>query len=463
MRNSRWKRSIENGELILTCESSGYKIKQLSDGYYLVNEDQSLIEQVGLQYDTTNEVIAVADQKLYELKAKERNLALEMLTQIVSVLKKYTTDNTRFNELRQYLTLGQQLPSSHIPQYIKKISKEQLYNSLYYYVTEDDYAFILRMISRIVEIDPHSQSAITNYNDLINGRYSTVERLVGVTAVNERGKLVFKKAGYDKVFESYETVEEKDLHCDGITIIIQEYNVDVVIDVIFLNGKVYMILNDNNTDYHDLIDRDKNVLSEIQREYGIDLLDYIKDSDFMKETINEAFGGIDMNEFKSDDHSDNSNDDKENDDLNEIVEDVDPEVQREIEIIEDNIARIEDLPDDIRENDSIKEIYLLLLGKREEIQRQHDNQKSQEVVDNIVDDITKELGDIDIMFNKNNDSNEIKVEEGKVIEYKGSMIKPMISKRYNDKTRYLIVENAGHKDKHVVSNEKDIRLIIQSL
>ena len=463
MRSSRWKRSIENGELVLTCESSRYKIKQLSDGYYLVNEDQSLIEQVGLQYDTTNEVIAVADQKLYELKAKERNLALEMLIQVVSVLKKYTTDSPRFNELRQYLTLGQQLPSSHIPQYIKKISKEQLYNSLYYYVTEDDYAFILRMISRIVEVDPHSQSAITNYNGLINGRYSTVERLVGVTAVNERGKLVFKKAGYDKVFESYKTVEEKDLHCDGITIIIQEYNVDVVIDVIFLNGKVYMILNDNNTDYHDLIDRDKNVLSEIQREYGIDLLDYIKDSDFMKETINEAFGGIDMNEFKSDDQSDSNNDDKENDDLNEIVEDVDPEVQREIEIIEDNIARIEDLPDDIRENDSIKEIYLLLLGKREEIQRQHDNQKSQEVVDNIVDDITKELGDIDIMFNKNNDSNEIKVEEGKVIEYKGSMIKPMISKRYNDKTRYLIVENAYRKDKHMVSNEKDIRLVIQSL
>ena len=225
-----------------------------------------------------------------------------------------------------------------------------------------------------------------------------------------------------------------------------------------------MILNDNNNDYHDLIDRNKNVLSEISGTYNIDLLDYIKDSEFMTRKVNEAFGGIDRDgleeEVSSSEETTNSEDD---DALSEIVEDVDPEIQREIEIIENNIARIEDLPDDIRENDSIKEIYLLLLGKKEEIQREHDNQKSQEIVDTVVNDITSELGDIDIMFNKDNDSNEIKVEEGKVIEYNGSLIKPMISKKFNTKSQYLIVESKGCKTRHSISGRNDIVKIIKSL
>ena len=185
----------------------------------------------------------------------------------------------------------------------------------------------------------------------------------------------------------------------------------------------------------------------------------------MTQKVNEAFGGIDRDELEEDvdDTEETTDTNTEDDELSDIVEDVDPEIQREIEIIENNIARIEDLPDDIRENDSIKEIYLLLLGKKEEIQREHDNQKSQEIVDTVVNDITSELGDIDIMFNKDNDSNEIKVEEGKVIEYNGSMIKPMISNRFGKKSQYLIVENKGLKTKHSISSKNDIIKIIKSL
>lgn len=469
MKRNKWKRAVINNETVLLCESKKFSIKKQTDGYYLINEnDQSIIDQVGLYYDTIDSVIQSADQKLSELRIKERNTALNLLKEVVTTLKQYDCNNGKFQEVLRYLSLGLTLPSSHVPQYVNKLTEDKLYKALYYYVTKEDYELVIANIYRITTIDPHTQSAITNYNDMINGRHSTIEKLVGVTAVNEKGKLSFKKAGCDKLFESLEDISQKseDLECDGITIIIQEYDINVVIDIIFVNGKVYMILNDNNNDYHDLIDRNKNVLSEISGTYNIDLLDYIKDSEFMTQKVNEAFGGIDRDELEenTDDMDDTEETtDTEDDELSDIVEDVDPEIQREIEIIENNIARIEDLPDDIRENDSIKEIYLLLLGKKEEIQREHDNQKSQEIVDTVVNDITSELGDIDIMFNKNNDSNEIKVEEGKVIEYNGSMIKPMVSSRFGKKSQYLIVENKGLKTKHSISSKNDIIKIIKSL
>ena len=467
MKRNKWKRAVINNETILLCESKKFSIKKQTDGYYLINEnDQSIIDQVGLYYDSIDSVIQSADQKLSELKIRERNTALNLLKEVVTTLKQYDCNDKKFQEVLQYLSLGLNLPSSHVPQYVNKLTEDKLYKALYYYVTKEDYELVIANIYRITTIDSHTQSAITNYNDMINGRHSTIERLVGVTAVNEKGKLSFKKAGCDKLFESLEDINQKseDLECDGITVVIQEYDIDVVIDIIFVNGKVYMILNDNNNDYHDLIDRNKNVLSEISGTYNIDLLDYIKDSEFMTQKVNEAFGGIDRDGLEEDSDSDEETTDiEEDDELSDIVEDVDPEIQREIEIIDNNIARIEDLPDDIRENDSIKEIYLLLLGKKEEIQREHDNQKSQEIVDTVVNDITSELGDIDIMFNKDNDSNEIKVEEGKVIEYNGSMIKPMVSNRFGKKSQYLIVENKGLKTKHNISGRNDIMKIIKSL
>ena len=467
MKRNKWKRAVINNETVLLCESKKFSIKKQTDGYYLINEnDQSIIDQVGLYYDSIDSVIQSADQKLSELKIRERNTALNLLKEVVTTLKQYDCNDKKFQEVLQYLSLGLTLPSSHVPQYVNKLTEDKLYKALYYYVTKEDYELVVANIYRITTIDPHTQSAITNYNDMINGRHSTIERLVGVTAVNEKGKLSFKKAGCDKLFESLEDINQKseDLECDGITVVIQEYDIDVVIDIIFVNGKVYMILNDNNNDYHDLIDRNKNVLSEISGTYNIDLLDYIKDSEFMTQKVNEAFGGIDRDGLEEDSDSDEETTDTEEDDeLSDIVEDVDPEIQREIEIIDNNIARIEDLPDNIRDNDSIKEIYLLLLGKKEEIQREHDNQKSQEIVDTVVNDIASELGDIDIMFNKDNDSNEIKVEEGKVIEYNGSMIKPMVSNRFGKKSQYLIVENKGLKTKHNISGRNDIMKIIKSL
>ena len=467
MKRNKWKRAVINDETVLLCESKKFSIKKQTDGYYLINEnDQSIIDQVGLYYDTIDSVIQSADQKLSELKIKERNTALNLLTEVVTTLKQYDCNNEKFQQVLRYLSLGLTLPSSHVPQYVNKLTEEKLYKALYYYVTKEDYELVINNIYRITIIDPHTQSAITNYNDMINGRHSTIERLVGITAVNEKGKLSFKKAGCEKLFESLEDIDQKseNLKCDGITIILLDNDIDVVIDLIFLNDKVYMILDDNNNDYHDLIDRNKNVLSEISGTYNIDLLDYIKDSEFMTQKVNEAFGGIDRDGLEgNDDDTEEPTSAEEDDELSDIVEDVDPEIQREIEIIENNIARIEDLPDDIRENDSIKEIYLLLLGKKEEIQREHDNQKSQEIVDTVVNGITSELGDIDIMFNKDNDSNEIKVEEGKVIEYNGSMIKPMVSNKFGKKSQYLIVENKGLKTKHNISGRNDITKIIKSL
>ena len=186
MKRNKWKRSVINNETVLLCESKKFSIKRELDGYYLINEnDQSIISQVGLYYDTIDSVIQSADQKLSELKIKERNIALDLLKEVVTTLKQYDCNNEKFQQVLQYLYLGLSLPSSHIPQYVNKLTDDKLYNALYYYVTKEDYELVVNNVYRITTIDPHTQSAITNYNDMINGRHSTIERLVGITAINE--------------------------------------------------------------------------------------------------------------------------------------------------------------------------------------------------------------------------------------------------------------------------------------
>lgn len=195
MKRNKWKRAVINNETVLLCESKKFSIKKQTDGYYLINEnDQSIIDQVGLYYDTIDSVIQSADQKLSELRIKERNTALNLLKEVVTTLKQYDCNNGKFQEVLQYLSLGLTLPSSHVPQYVNKLTEDKLYKALYYYVTKEDYELVINNIYRITIIDPHTQSAITNYNDMINGRHSTIEKLVGVTAVNEKGKLSFKKS-----------------------------------------------------------------------------------------------------------------------------------------------------------------------------------------------------------------------------------------------------------------------------
>lgn len=480
---SKWNKKFKNGKLEIILENNqSTKIVKNSNGYYLICEDDDTMSEdmnVGFLYDSVDNAITNAEKKLREIKIKQKNSALITL---VNFVKKVEKSNKDFcPETLGFLKSGLTLPSNAIPQYIANHFTDNMIYSLHSSCDEKLYEDFCKMFQDIVSIDPRTQSAISSVTNL-DGRKVMIEKLVGIKAINEKGYLAFKKNTDDhKVFETLETCNgTQEIPCNGITISISDYNTDCTIDLIFVCGKPYIILNDRNNDFNDVIDSNKNVIKNLNNDYGINILECLNGSKALKKKIYEAFGDEGEDGFSlpgvgdSDDEGessdsdspfgssgDNSSDD--DDEVNEIIEDVDPEIQKEIKIIESNIQKIEDLPDDIRENESIQEIYLLLLGKKESIQKQHDDEKSNEIIENIIDDIESELGDLDNVFKKDNsDSNEIKVEEGKVIECgNGVLIKPLISSTFGNKEKFLIVESNGQKTKHKISNSRSIRSILE--
>ena len=97
------------------------------------------------------------------------------------------------------------------------------------------------------------------------------------------------------------------------------------------------------------------------------------------------------------------------------------------------------------------EIYYILLGKREYIQKKSDDDKSKEIVDNIISEIEDNIGEIDQVF-LDDDRNEIQVNEGRVFEHEGMKIKPVITGFRSHKTKTLIVESGGERKRYDITN-----------
>lgn len=482
---SKWNKRFKNGKLEIILENDqSTKIVKNSNGYYLIceaNDTMSEDMNVGFLYDTVDNAIITAEKKLQEIKIKQKNSALIALVNFVRKVEK--SDKDFCPETLSFLRSGLTLPSNAIPQYVANHFTDNMIYKLHSSCDEKLYEEFCKMFQDIVSTDPKTQSAINSVTNL-DGRKVMIEKLVGIKAINEKGHLAFKKNTDDhKIFETLEACNGKqEIPCNGITISISDYNTDCTIDLIFVCGRPYIILNDRNNDFHDVIDGGKNVLRNLNNDYGINILECLNGSASLKKRIYEAFGdegedgftlpGVGDTDGGGDAGNDDSpfgsggddGDDEGDDEVNEIIEDVDPEIQKEIEIIESNIQKIEDLPDDIRENESIQEIYLLLLGKKESIQKQHDDEKSNEIIENIIGDIESELGDLDNVFKQDNsDSNEIKVEEGKIIECgNGILIKPLISNTFGNKEKFLVVESNGQKNKYKINNSRSIRSILEN-
>lgn len=485
MAKNKWQKKFVDGKLEIVLENNNStKIIKDNRGYFLITENTAG-EQIGYTYDPVEDVVDSANQKLEEEKMKEKNLALISL---IILIKEIESSGKEFDkDILDKLIAGKNLPSSYIPQYLFNTIPESSFDKLWYSCEDKLFSKFVQAYHKIISIDPRSQSGVTSFSSTGNGRQTTVEKLIGIKAVNEKGKMVFKKAGFDnKVFETFETFNKdklncNEINCNGLTISISNYGIDCSIDLIFVNGKPYIILNDRENNFHDVVLSDKNVLKNLKEDYGINVMECFGGNKMLKKKINEAFGdpegedspfsmsGDEGEDDSSDspfsmsgDEEDNQN--EENEEVNDIIEEIDPEIEKEIEIIDSNIEKIQNLPDDIRENESIQEIYLLLLGKRELIQLEHDDEKSGEIIDNIISDIQSELGEIDNVFkNDNSDSNEIKVEEGKVIEFEGTLIKPMISSTFGNKKQYLILEKDGSKTKHEIKGKRSIKLIIENI
>lgn len=481
---NKWNKKFTNGNLEIVLESNqSTKIIRNKNGYYLICEEYNSSSpeymNVGFFYDEQSVAIENANKKLRELKYKEKNLAISL---VYNFLKKIEKSQKDFDKsIISILNAALSLPSASIPKYIA--------NTITYNIMEKSAAItddslmndFYNLYSKIINIDPSTQDVISNFTSLNSDRKTTIERLIGIKAVNEKNKLVFKKYGSEKVFEAYSgtydnsILSAKDIFCNGITISLQDDGLDCTIDLIFVNGRPYIILNDRINNFHDIVDSGKNTLKNLFEDYNVNLLNCINDK-FLKTKIFEAFGDEEVGSdspFSSslDDTGDDislddtsgEGDTSDDEEVDDIIDDIDPEIEKEVGIIESNIEKIENLPDDIRENESIQEIFLLLLGKKEKIQRDHDEKKSSEIIDNIVNDIKTELGEVDNIFKQDNsDDNEIKVEEGKTIEINGVLIKPMISSEFGKKEKFLVVESKSIKAKHIITGSRSIKAVLES-
>jgi len=147
-----------------------------------------------------------------------------------------------------------------------------------------------------------------------------------------------------------------------------------------------------------------------------------------------------------------------------IVSENDEEYIQELEIIQRNIKKIESLPDEIRYNADIEEVYLLLLGKKEQIQKLSDTEKSDKIIDKVVSEISTELGNIEGLTNikKDDDSNDLEnhidINEGREFNFKGKLIKPVIINKFGVFEKSLIIDKKMHK----INESADIRKILES-
>lgn len=176
--------------------------------------------------------------------------------------------------------------------------------------------------------------------------------------------------------------------------------------IILSDSSIYVYIDDNLNDICDVFLVNPTTSDALKAEYGISIPVY---------------------ESRFDDETETTEDDS----LDEIVEDQDQELLAELEIIQSNIDKIEDLPEDLRDMPEIHEIYLLLLGKRALIQKMSDEQKTEQIVDAVVNDVISELSDSDVFRNINREDDiSLKIDERRTMTFNGHRITPVIQNKF---------------------------------
>lgn len=463
-----WKKSFNaerGGVEYCLATDNDVKIITENNNYLLVKEklgNRIFEDNLGYSYEMFDDILAAANKVLTieDDHYKEKNYSRILLQKFVKELS-----DKKFNPLKlSILNNGLYLPSSSIPKFVVNQFSE---NSKFLIESEDPIdKIIVSYLHKFVKVDTSKQNHFSAISDE-NGREMMIDKLTGIKIVNEKNNLYVKNEHSDKKFKIDSATSKKINEClskeiNGISISINNAFTDCTIDLIFVGNVPIIVLNDRKEDYDDIIPNDENVINNIYNDYGVDIPEILGSNSVLFEALGDMVG--DEDEFDDESGMEGEGDTADEKSTDDQMGDVDPEIQRETEIIENNILKIEELPEDIRENPSIQEIYLLLLGKKELLQKQHNEEKSQEIIDDIVNDLETELDDIDLLF-KDDNSNEIRVEEGKVIEIKGNLLIPMISSTFGKKERLLVVENKNNKIKitHKIPNSLHIRKVINEM
>ena len=188
--------------------------------------------------------------------------------------------------------------------------------------------------------------------------------------------------------------------------------------IILSDTSVYVYIDDRLSDICDVFLVDASVVDALKDEYGIEIPIY--ESRLDDETV-------------------------EDDSLDDIVEDQDQELLAELEVIQSNIDKIEDLPEDLQDMPEIHEIYLLLLGKRALIQKTSDEQKTEQIVDAVVNDVISELSDSDVFRNINReDDSKLEVNEGVAVTYNGHSITPVTHNKFGRIQKLVRIDETLH-------------------
>ena len=413
---NNWNKSYTKGKRILEHKSKPVRI--FEDDEYFLFESEDGIERIAFNYEDLDHVIDIVDKKLESEDDTENvDKGRELCGRIIEIEDNleieydftYVLEMFRAYNVPAVEDLGITDESG--------ILTEEFRNDVLY--GDGTSLRLLRLLKEYYG----AEIATDVMNSL--DRVTLIEPIYSIDAISKT---------VDK--EIYEELSFRDYI--GYVIMTATDDSDVWIYIMNSDSGDYAIVIDNIAGTEKTFRITQDIIDAIQEYYGLDITPLLQSPVSVMESLDANQGdGVDTEE--------------EMDDVEDIVEDIDTDLQKEMAVLNEQIEKIEGLPEDIRENERIMEIYYILLGKREYIQKKSDDDKSREIVDNIISEIEENIGEIDKVF-LDDDRNEIKVNEGRLFEYAGMTIKPMITGMGSHKTKTLIVESGGERTRYDITN-----------
>jgi hypothetical protein len=424
---NNWNKSYKQGKRILEHKSKPVRI--FEDDEYFLFESGDTIEQIAYNYEDLEHVVDIVDKKLESEDEENVDKGRELCDRVIEILDNLETEYDFQYVLELFRSYN--VPSVEDLTIIDEngILTEDFRNDVLY-----GDGTSLRLLRLLKEY--YGDKIATDVLNTLD-RVTLVEPIYSVDSIPPT---VDAKVYEDLSFRDY----------IGYVIMTATDESDTWICIMNSDSGDYAIVIDYVAGTENTFRVTQDVIDTIFEYYGVDVTPLLQSPVSVMEARedNRASGEDDKPAGVS---RNNDEEGEGEDDVEDIVEDVDADLQKEISVLNEQIEKIESLPEDIRENERIMEIYYILLGKREYIQKKSDDDKSKEIVDSIISEIEDNIGEIDNVF-LDDDRNEIKVNEGRLFEHEGMKIRPMVTGFRSHKTKTLIVESGGERKRYDITN-----------
>jgi len=470
-----WK--ISDGSYFLEYDNKLLISKDTDGNYYLFNSKENKKYLVGIEEDDDITIKSAAEAIINQYNLLDKAMSVILFEQLLEAIKENCSITT---PVYKKLVNAKFLPPSIISQYITRyIDLGQIFGSLNEDAKDKEGLNwkIMDLYNNLVSIDPKTQSVASATMDN-NSRKLIFQEAKDFTAKGIKDNLVVGKG--EKIYESLDKFSSnEEISVKGFSIENEELFTTVY--VLFLEPNIYVVIVDELNNIDEMFKYNNEIQAHVLEMYGIDIAKSLDIS-----SVNEGFM-----DNEDEDKKDNTNSqpeppksdepllppqtapkpteipkEEENNEFNfdDIISEHDEEYVQELEIIQRNINKIESLPEDIRYTEDIEEVYLLLLGKKEQIQKLSDEEKSSQIINKVVDEISTELGNIEGLTNINvkddaNDlDNSLTINEGKNIKFNGSLIKPIVMKKFGIFERRILIGKKSYK----INENADIKKILET-